>query len=144
MVTLSAGVVVVRFFDRLPRFLLLRSYRYWDFPKGVVEPGEEPLAAAKREVEEETTLTGLDFCWGEGFHETAPYGKGKVARYYLALSPQGEVRLPVSPALGRPEHEEFRWLTYEAALALLAPRVVHALKWAQSTMETTVDPSGAG
>ena len=53
---LSAGIIVVRHIDAKPNFLLLRAYEYWDFPKGIVEPGEQPLEAALREVEEETTL----------------------------------------------------------------------------------------
>ena len=39
-VLLSAGIVPVALDDGEPRYLLLRAYRYWDFPKGVVEPGE--------------------------------------------------------------------------------------------------------
>lgn len=56
--------------------LLLCCYRYWDFPKGELEPGEDPLYAARREVTEEAGLQGLDFRWGKG------YAGGKVARYY--------------------------------------------------------------
>ena len=51
---LSAGVVVVRHTDDGWRVLLLRVYNYWDCPKGVVEPGEDPLATARREAREET------------------------------------------------------------------------------------------
>ena len=132
---LSAGVVVVRYFDDKPKFLLLRAYDYWDFPKGMVDPGEEPLAAARREVKEETGLTQLDFCWGEIFRETEPYGsKNKVARYYLAESPEGDVHLPVSAELGRPEHDEFRWLSYDEACPLLVPRVAAILDWAIKTI----------
>lgn len=129
--TLSAGVVVVRPFAQIYRFLLLRAYRYWDFPKGQVKPGEEPLAAAEREVAEETSLTELDYPWGQDYIETAPYGPGKVARYYLAESREGEVRLPPSAELGRPEHDEFRWLVYAEARALLNDRVARVLDWAQ-------------
>ena len=133
--TLSAGVVVVRRVDGDFRYLLLRAYRYWDFPKGLVEPGESPLAAAVREVAEETTLTGLNFRWGEDCVETPPYGPGKIARYYLAESTRGEVGLPVSAELGRPEHDEFRWLAYAEARALLNERVGRVLEWARTRID---------
>jgi bis(5'-nucleosidyl)-tetraphosphatase len=127
---LSAGAVIVRLFDDQYRYLLLRVRDYWDFPKGMVEPGEDPLVAAIRETEEETTLTGLNFRWGHEFIETEPYGKNKIARYYLAESPQGEVFLPVTEELGKPEHEEFRWMEYDTARGLLVPRVMTVLEWA--------------
>jgi bis(5'-nucleosidyl)-tetraphosphatase len=126
----SAGVVIVRRFDDGPRYLLLRCFRYWDFPKGEVEPGEDPLATARREVTEETTLTDLVFAWGEDYTQTPPYGEGKVARYYLAECPSGEVYLPVSPELGAPEHQEHRWVDYDEAAALLNDRVRAVLEWA--------------
>jgi 8-oxo-dGTP pyrophosphatase MutT (NUDIX family) len=129
--TLSAGVVVVRRAGSDWRYLLLRAYDYWDFPKGIVEPGEDPLAAAIRETEEETTLTDLEFRWGPVFIETGPYGKNKIARYYVAESKDGEVNLPVSAELGHPEHDEYRWLDYETARPLLLPRVQAVLDWAR-------------
>ncbi|GAB6039977.1 NUDIX domain-containing protein [Endothiovibrio diazotrophicus] len=128
--TLSAGVVVLRRFPDGLRCLLLRAFQYWDFPKGMVEEGEEPLEGAIREVEEESTLTDLDFRWGLEYRETPPYRRGKVARYYLAESREGEVDLPVSEALGRPEHDEFRWVRLDEAHAMLSPRVQPILRWA--------------
>ncbi len=101
---LSAGVVVVRDSGDGWRVLLLRAYNYWDFPKGQVEAGEDPLTTARREVREETLIDDLEFRWGEDCIETAPYGRNKVARYYLAVSPAARVALPVNPELGRPEH----------------------------------------
>ncbi len=115
--------------------LLLRVYNYWDFPKGLVEPGEDPLATARREVREETGIGELEFQWGEVFVETAPYGKTKVARYYLARTQVIDVELPVSPELGRPEHHEFRWLSFEAAGERAVPRIAAVLEWARTLVE---------
>lgn len=130
--TLSAGIVLVRFVEGSPRYLLLRSYRYWDFPKGLVEPGEDPLEAARREAHEETGLADLEWTWGELYRETPPYRGGKVARYYLAEARRGEPYLPINPELGRPEHHEFRWIEYSQALELLVPRVRAILDWAHA------------
>lgn len=127
----AAGMVIVRRFDAAWRWLMLRAYRNWDFPKGELEPGEDPLAAARREVTEETALTALVMPWGEDYCETAPYG-GKVARYYLAEAPDGEVSLPISAELGRPEHDEFRWLDLGQAKALAPVRLQPILAWAAS------------
>src|SRR5436853_2389802 len=56
----SAGGVVYRVVDGLPLYLLIRdSYQNWGFPKGHVEEGELPEAAALREVGEETGLDAL-------------------------------------------------------------------------------------
>jgi 8-oxo-dGTP pyrophosphatase MutT (NUDIX family) len=132
----SAGVVVVRREGNGWRALLLRAYQYWDFPKGLVEKNEKPLMAAIREVEEETTLTGLNFCWGEEYCQTAPYGRlRKIARYYIAESDEGDVDLPVSAELGRPEHEEFRWVSFDQAYELVSPRVSRVLDWAVRMLE---------
>ena len=135
--TLSAGVVIVRRADNAWRFLLLRAGHYWDFPKGMVDPGEDPLAAAIRETEEESTLIDLDFHWGHSFIETEPYGKNKIARYYVAESKTGDVDLPISAELGHPEHDEFRWLSYNEAQLLLVPRVLAVLDWAEKTINET-------
>jgi bis(5'-nucleosidyl)-tetraphosphatase len=132
---LSAGVVVVRREGNVWKFLLLRAYTYWDFPKGILEAGEDPLAAACREVEEETDLRELNFRWGHGFAETEPYGQGKIARYYVAETTQREIVLPISPELGHPEHHEYRWASYQEVRGLLVPRVSRILDWAHALIK---------
>ncbi|MGH8644249.1 MAG: NUDIX domain-containing protein [Gammaproteobacteria bacterium] len=129
--TLSAGMVVTQQLNHECVYLLLRAYNYWDFPKGTVQPAEDPFEAACREVEEETSLRNLSFPWGEVFRETEPYGAGKVARYYLAAVGEAEVTLAVSEELGRPEHDEYRWLRYGEARALLSARLIAILDWAR-------------
>ena len=131
---LSAGVVVVRRVDDGWRVLLLRVYKYWDFPKGVVEAGEDPLTAAQREVLEETSIDDLEFRWGVDFIETAPYSRNKVARYYLATTNTVAVKLPINPELGKPEHHEWRWLAFAEAMTLAVPRLKSVLEWASTTV----------
>ena len=131
---LSAGVVVARQTAEGWRFLLLRAFNHWDFPKGMVEEGEEPLAAAVREVQEESLIDDLEFSWGEASTRTGPYSRGKVACYFVAQTRTAEVTLPVNPELGRPEHSEFRWVDYDTALKLVSPRVRPVLHWATQVM----------
>ena len=133
---LSAGVVVVRETPDGWRYLLLRAFNHWDFPKGMVEPGEEPLAAAIREVREETLITDLEFAWGEIYAQTGPYSRGKVARYYLASTRTSDVTLTVIEELGRAEHNEFRWVDYETALKLVSPRVEPIVEWAIGKLDS--------
>ena len=131
---LSAGVVVVRQTAEGWRFLLLRAFNHWDFPKGMVEPGEEPLDAARREVREESLIDDLEFRWGEPSTRTGPYSRGKVACYFIATTRTEEITLPVNPELGRPEHSEFRWVDFDEAMALVSPRVKPVLRWAARAM----------
>ena len=131
---LSAGVVVLRRGPVDWLFLMLRAYRNWDFPKGVVEPGEVPMAAARREVREETLIEDLEFNWGEIYRETGPYANRKIARYYLAVTRTERVSLPVSPELGRPEHNEWRWVDRDTALSLASPRLEPIVRWAAETV----------
>ena len=124
---LSAGAVVVRRTDKGLRFLMLRAFRHWDFPKGLVENGETPRQAALREVQEETTIADLEFPWGNSYIETA--------RYYLAETRQKKVDLPVNEIIGRPEHSEYRWLSLRQARALVSPRVAKVLAWAADNLD---------
>jgi len=129
--TVAAGAVIARRVGEDWLLLVLRAYRNWDFPKGVVEAGEEPFAAARREVAEETGLTGLEFPLGEEHCDTLPYADRKIARYYLAETAEERVRLPISEELGRPEHHEWRWVSFDEAEDLLPPRLAIVLGWAR-------------
>jgi predicted NUDIX family NTP pyrophosphohydrolase len=59
----SAGILMYRWKDRQPELLLVhpggpfwanKDAGAWSIPKGLYEEGEDPLAAARREFEEET------------------------------------------------------------------------------------------
>ena len=133
---LSCGIVIARQNGDEWLTLLLRAYHNWDFPKGICEEGELPFDAAKREVEEESGIIELQFDWGDRCIETGPYNKGKVARYYLARTSQEEIEMGISPELGRPEHSEYRWVSFDEAYDLTAPRVREVVVWARQFIGT--------
>lgn len=128
---LSCGVVLARQTDAGILTLLLRAYQHWDFPKGLRESGEEPLETALRELGEETGIEQLSFEWGERFTETGPYSRGKTARYYLASTACEEVVMGPSAETGVPEHQEWRWVSFDEAFDLGSPRVRTVVQWAR-------------
>lgn len=103
----SAGVVLFREGSER-QYLLLRSALtrrpVWEFAKGGLEAGETELAAAQRELEEETGLEVTDYTILDEFLEEERYtftrGSGDMRRlihkrvtYFLAEWHQGEVRI---------------------------------------------------
>ncbi len=56
----TAGGVIYRYMGEVPHILLIKDgYRHWGLPKGHLESGETPGAAALREAREETGLGDL-------------------------------------------------------------------------------------
>jgi 8-oxo-dGTP pyrophosphatase MutT (NUDIX family) len=133
---LSAGIVVARRESDGWKYLVLRAYRNWDFPKGEVETGESPLETAIRETREETGITELNFRWGDVYRETEPYNRGtKIARYFLAETSQAAVAFAVNPQIGGPEHHEHRWLDASELKKIVPPRLVPVAEWAAGMVE---------
>ncbi len=110
----SAGAVIYYIRERWPRYLILQYPQgHWDFPRGHIEQGEGEVAAAKREIREETGLAELDF--DDTFR--VPYswkyrrlGKlsHKQAVYFIARAKSDSISLS-------DEHRDYCWLEYEQA-----------------------------
>jgi 8-oxo-dGTP pyrophosphatase MutT (NUDIX family) len=132
---LSSGIVPVHWDGTQWKFLVLRVYSHWDFPKGMVELNEDPWDAAVRELAEETSLSEVHTRWNKIYIETEPYAKAKTARYYLAeiIHPE-KVKIIPNPVHGRVEHHEFKWLTYSEARLLFVPRLQRVIDWAQKQL----------
>ena len=121
----SAGGVVVR---RTDAGLLLAAIQpqgrpegHWVLPKGLIERGEAPLAAAVREVHEETGLRV------EPLHELPAsryiYRRGservfKLVEWWLMRPLGGEIGV-IEEAM-RVEVADARWLPFDEAPGLLA------------------------
>lgn len=129
----SAGIVVVKKVGDQYLFLLLRAWNFWNHAKGRVQGGETLLETAIRETEEETTIKKdeLNFKWGYDFYTTEPYLKGKkTGTYFVAETTREKIELPYSAEIGKPEHEEYRWVTFEEAINLTNERIGKVVKWA--------------
>ncbi|HEX2971016.1 MAG TPA: NUDIX domain-containing protein [Tepidisphaeraceae bacterium] len=114
----SAGVILFRDTPQSPSrrlYLLLDYGRHWDYPKGHVESGEDDLAAATRELTEETGITEIGLV--PGFREEITYffragKKGHVRKtvvFFLACTSTEQVILS-------DEHVGYAWFPAEQAL----------------------------
>jgi 8-oxo-dGTP diphosphatase len=109
---LGAGTVLVDLEGDEPRALLLRRRKppvgLWENPGGMLEPGEDFVACARRETLEETDLDAEpEAAW---FARVEPWrGPGDPELYagvgFLARHPGGEIR-PESAA-----HDDHVWAT---------------------------------
>lgn len=133
---LSCGAVIYRKVDGIPFYLLVKSFS-WEFPKGRQEEGEDTFTTALREVKEETGLDNLVFPDQE-YKDSTPYkgvGGRKITRLYVASTTTEELTLPINPELGKAEHNEYKWCTFEQANLLLSARLRVMLDWANEKVK---------
>jgi len=111
----SAGIVLFQNFHGTNSFLLLNYPQgHWDFVKGKMERDETPYETARRETEEETGITGIEFI--DGFEESVEYEFRfnndliqKKVIFFLAKTNISKISLSH-------EHKDFVWLEYEDAM----------------------------
>lgn len=94
----------------------------WSLPKGHIDPGEDTLAAAKREIYEESGITQLELVKELGFYERHRIGKRadhedrtelKKMHFFLFRTRQTELK-PVDP-----HNPEARWVPKRRVAELL-------------------------
>jgi bis(5'-nucleosidyl)-tetraphosphatase len=120
----SAGAIIFRLENEKILYLVLHypfsskaNKEYWDLAKGHIEQGESEKDTARREVQEETGLTNIEFF--DGFREEIHYwfqweGKkiSKTVAFYLAQTKEKDVTISE-------EHIGFLWLPFKEAVEKL-------------------------
>lgn len=92
------AVVILPLFDD-GRVLLERQFRYplgkvfIEFPAGKIDPGEDPLACAQRELREETGYTAADWQFVTTIHNAIAYSDEHLDLYLARGLVAGERRL---------------------------------------------------
>lgn len=132
--TLAAGVLL---FDDQDRVLLVDpTYKPgWEFPGGVVEPGEAPARAGMREVAEETgiRLDDVPALLVVDWERPVPPAYGGLRLLFdggrLDSADAGRVLLP------GPELRDWRFVTEDEAAGLLPPVRYERLRWALRARE---------
>jgi 8-oxo-dGTP pyrophosphatase MutT (NUDIX family)/predicted kinase len=130
--TVAAGVLL---FDEQDRVLLVDpTYKPgWEFPGGVVEPGEAPARAGMREVTEETgiRLGQVPRLIVVDWEPPAPPGYGGLR----LLFDGGRLDDTRQLALPGPELRDWRFVTESEAESLLPPVRYERLHWALRARE---------
>ncbi|MEU5088803.1 NUDIX domain-containing protein [Streptomyces sp. NPDC021356] len=132
--TVASGVLL---FDERDRVLLVDpTYKPgWEFPGGVVEPGEAPARAGMREVAEETgiRMEEVPRLLVVDWERPAPPGFGGLRLLFdggrLDSATAGRLLLP------GPELRDCRFVTEREAAGLLPPVRYERLRWALRARE---------
>ena len=140
----AGGIVFRRDPDGTARFLLIKdSYQHWGFPKGHLEDGESPAAAAMRETREETGLEQLlvqgpirIIDWHFRFRGRYIH---KFCHFFLFESPDGECTPQVAEGI-----TAVRWETVDKALEVLSYDNARGVLRRGAEMARTLLAVGAG
>lgn len=107
----SAGGVIINSFGQVVMVKQDTSRVPWSLPKGHIDPGEEPLAVALREIYEETGLRDLTFVKALPVYDRELFKENgekadKVKRFYYFLFTSRTTTLTPQD----PDNPEARWV----------------------------------
>ncbi|MCR4328797.1 MAG: NUDIX domain-containing protein [Patescibacteria group bacterium] len=113
---ISAGIIAYRKTKEGPKFLILyHGHDYWNFPKGKIESEEGNMAAAFREMREETGIASRDLHLANNFkvYERFSFRREgqpifKIVIFYLAETMVETIKVSS-------EHQGYAWFLYNEA-----------------------------
>lgn len=139
----ASGVILFRQSSAVRHYLIVKNRvgGHWGFPKGRLEPGEDELHAAVREVGEEVGITHLNIV--HGYRDRVAY---RFIRDRTVVNKEVTLFLAATEDEGAAEGSEIEgleWLPLPAALARLTyPEQRAALLRADAFLQRL--PSGDG
>ena len=124
----SAGICVLRKFGDDWKILVLRLYKGYDLPKGRIDPGEDPLEAARRECREETSIYKLNFKWGD------ECSTNERMTMFAATTAQ-DPKIVANPKTGEKEHHQAIWMSLDKAEEKVYTHLKDALAWVKDLVK---------
>lgn len=154
MVRHPGASAVVPFLDPLtdpdPRVLLIRQFRHaaedylWEIPAGTLDPGEDPVDCAERELEEEAGVEADDLLLLSTIYTTPGFTDERIHLF---------VAIGLTPGRAAPEHDEFlevhrlRWSDVGRMIRdgrIRDAKTLVALFYVQSFLRGSASGMGAG
>ncbi len=131
--SVSAGFVLLDktlLTQGIEKILVLVRYGHFDLPKGQIEESESDLDAARRETDEEASITNIEMLWGDECYN------GENVVIFVGVTDQ-EARIDKNPVTGIYEHHSAKWVSWEEAISKSTNRVRNAITWARDFVRSS-------
>lgn len=116
---MKQGVSAIIYDDMGEKYFLIlhrnSNWTGWEFPKGGIEEGEDPVKAVAREILEETRLTKFKII--QQFEDKREFSSDEGETSLTVFLVQASMNIPI--IVNKQEHDSFLWAKKESVLTKL-------------------------